>query len=199
MSIVYRFPRLYDSLVGLIHGQDLKKRYQIIGDQIGDNKRVFEIGCGTAMIVPFLHDNCTYEGWDLNENFIIYCKRKGLNVSLKNIFDFDDYPDSDIILICDLLHHLVPNHEELLTTIKTKEKTKKIIVSEPARSFKPKKIFKPFISLGHRIAGDFDGINHPDRILEWDYGEDELRNFFQRLGCTQTINVGWDMIAVFDL
>ena len=197
MSIMYRYPRVYDFIVGLIHGKDLKKRYEIIGSQIGGNKRVFEIGCGTAMVFPFLHDGCTYEGWDLNERFISYCRKNGYNVSLKDIFDFEDYPESDVILICDLLHHLVPDHEKLITEVK--KKTKKVIVSEPARSFKPSKILKPFISFYHRIAGDFDGINHPDRILEWDYSEDELRSFFQKLGCSKTINVGWDMIAVFEL
>jgi len=194
---MYRYPRLYNLILNIVHGKSLKKRFEIIGKEIGENKKVFELGSGTSLIYPFLHKDCKYEGWDLNERFLNFCRRKGINVSSKDIFNVNDYPENDVILICDLLHHVIPDHEKLV--LEALKKTKKLIISEPARSFKPPKILKPVLTLFTYLVGDFDGINPPNKTLEWDYNEDKLRNFFQNLGCSKTITVGWDMIAVFDL
>lgn len=196
MTIMYRYPQAYDLVVRIIHGKSLKKRYEIIGKEIGEHKKVFELGCGTSKVYPFLHKGCEYEGWDLNERFLEFCRRRGIKVSKKDIFDFEDYPDNDVIIICDLLHHVIPKHEKLV--VEALKRSKKLIISEPARSFKPPKMLKPIVLFFNYSMGDYDGINDPHTQLEWDYNEERLRNFFQRLGCTKTINVGWDMIAVFD-
>jgi hypothetical protein len=57
-AIMYRYPRLYELALNIVHGKHLKKRYEIIAEKIGENKRVFEPGCGTAMIYPFLPRGC---------------------------------------------------------------------------------------------------------------------------------------------
>ena len=196
MAIMYRYPQVYNLVVRTLHGKYLRKRYEIIGDEIGEHKNVFELGCGTAMVSSFLHSGCEYEGWDLNERFLAFCRERGLKVSNKDIFNFQSYPYSDVILICDLLHHLVPRHESLV--LEALKRSKKLIISEPARSFKPPARLKPIVSFLNYFLGDFDGFNNPANQLEWDYNEEKLRNFFQKMGCTKTINVGWDMIAVFD-
>jgi len=195
-AIMYRYPKLYNLAVRIIHGKSLKKRYEVIAEEIGENKKVFELGSGTALVYTFLHKGCEYLGWDLNERFLRFCRKRGLKVVKKNIFDFEDYPDSDVVLICDVLHHLVPNHEMLL--VEALKRSKKLIVSEPAIFSKPSEIFKPIAVFFNYFLGDYDGINRPQSQLEWDYNEEKLRAFFQRLGCTRTIKVGWDMIAVFD-
>ncbi len=196
MAIMYRYPQLYNLVVKTIHGKSLKMRYEIIGDEIGENKKVFELGCGTSMIYPFLHRGCEYAGWDLNERFLEFCGRRDIKVFKKDIFDFQDYPDNDVILICDLLHHVIPNHVRLI--VEALKRSKKLIVSEPARSFTPPTMLDGPFTFLNKLLGDSDGINHPHRTLEWNYNEEKLRSFFLRLGCTKTINVGWDMIAVFD-
>ncbi len=196
MSIVYKYPQMYNLLVRTIHGKSLSKRYTIIGNEIGENKKVFELGCGTSLVYPFLHKGCEYMGWDLNENFLEYGRKQGIQVSKGDIFGFQNYPDSDVILICDLLHHVIPNHEKLV--VEALKRTKRLIISEPARSFKPPKILKPLGVLLNYLFLDYDGINPASQTLEWDYSEEKLKKLFQKLGCTKTINVGWDMIAVFD-
>jgi hypothetical protein len=70
MSLMYRYPGLYNYILKIIHGKALNKRFEIIGEEIGADKRVFELGSGTSLIYPFLHRGCTYEGWDLNERFL---------------------------------------------------------------------------------------------------------------------------------
>jgi SAM-dependent methyltransferase len=193
---MYRYPQIYNLVVEIIHGKYLKKRYKIIADEIGEDKKVFELGCGTAMIYPFLHRGCVYEGWDLNARFLEYCSKRGVRVFKKDIFDFINYPESDVILICDVLHHVIPEHERLVG--EALKKTKKVIVSEPARSFKPPKLFEPLVECFTYLLGDYDGINSPRTQPKWDYNEERLKYFFQNFGCSKTINVGWDMIAVFD-
>lgn len=198
MSIMYRYPHLYDLVVRIVHGTSLKKRFEVISQQIGENKKVFEPGCGTAMVYPFLHRGCEYEGWDLNEKFLATARRRADTVKVfkKNIFDFDDYPDNDVILICDVLHHVIPQHQKLVE--EALKRTRKLIISEPARSFKPPRMLLPIVLLFTNVLGDNDGINNSLQTLEWDYNEEKLKSFFQSLGCSKTITVGWDMIAVFD-
>ncbi len=196
MSLMYENPFFYNMFVKILHGRSLRKRYKLIAREIGENKRVFEPGCGTCLVYPYLQTSCEYEGWDLNEKFLGFCIRNGIKVSKKDVFDFQNYPDNDVILICDLLHHLIPRHEGFV--LEALKRTKKLIVSEPARSFKPHKMLKPIILPLYRTLLDSDGINQPHQTIEWDYDEEKLRNFFQKLGCTKTIKVGWDMIAVFD-
>lgn len=198
MSIMYRYPQLYDLAVRIVHGTSLKKRFEVISQEIGANKKVFELGCGTAMVYPFLHKGCAYEGWDLNERFLAMARKRSDTVKAfnKNIFDFDSYPDNDVILICDVLHHVAPKHQMLVK--EALKRTKKLIVSEPARSFKPPRILSPIVRLFTKVLGDDDGINDPFQTLAWDYNEEKLRTLFQSMGCSKTITVGWDMIAVFD-
>ncbi len=196
MSLIYRYPPLYDLALKIYHGKFLKRRYEIIGEEIGEHKKIFELGCGTSMVYPFLHEGCEYEGWDLNEKFLEFSRRRGIKVLKKDVFDFQNYPDNDVILICDLLHHVIPNHERLV--VEALKRSKKLIVSEPARSFKPPKMLRPIIQLLYYILLDYDRINQPSQTFMWDYDEEKLRNFFQKLGCTKTIKVGWDIIAVFE-
>jgi len=183
-------------VTNIIHGNNLRKRYQIIADEIGEDKKVFEPGCGTAMVHSFLHQGCTYEGWDLNSRFLAYCGKRGLRVFNKDIFDFAHYPECDVILLCDVLHHVIPEHERLVAG--AMEKAKKVIVSEPARSIKPPRLFAPLLAGFAYLFGDYDGINSHFNQLKWDYDEAKLRHFFQCLGSRKTVKIGWDMIAVFE-
>ena len=76
----------------------------------------------------------------------------------RNVFDFNGYPDNDVILICDVLHHLVPLHTKLVQ--EALQRTKRLIVSEPARSSsKAWKMLKPLALAYHYMFGDYDGIN----------------------------------------
>jgi len=198
MSIMYRYPPLYDLAVKAVHGRSLRKRFEAIAREIGENKKVFEPGCGTAMVYPFLQRGCTYEGWDLNERFLAAARRRADTATLlkKNIFDFDAYPANDVTLICDVLHHIAPHHRRLVE--EACKRTKKLIVSEPARSFKPPRALAPLVRLFTQVLGDNDGINDPHQTLQWDYNAETLQGLFQSLGCSKTITVGWDMVAVFD-
>jgi hypothetical protein len=196
MGPMYRFPRLYDLVLKILHGKELKKRYQLIAREVGEDQRVFEPGCGTCLVVPHLRNGCTYEGWDLNDTFVEFNRKKKIAVRKRDIFDFEHYPENDVTIICDVLHHIAPDHVRLIKG--ARKRTKKLIVSEPARSFKPPRSLQPFYLFLQKTIGDYDGINPADCLLRWDYRGEKLRQFYRDLGCAKTIDVGWDMIAVLD-
>jgi len=196
LSLIYKSPSFYHAFLKILHGSSLKKRYELIAREIGEKKRVFEPGCGTCLIYPYLQAGCVYEGWDLNEHFINYNTKRGRRVYQKNMFDFNDYPPNDVILLCDILHHVVPRHEELIRMVV--KKTKKLIISEPPTSFKLLKKFKRTAYFLHKTLLDDDGINPFDNMVEWDYPEEKLRSLFNACGCTKIIKMGWNLVAVFD-
>jgi SAM-dependent methyltransferase len=196
VSLMYENPFFYNLFLKILHGTSLRKRYEIIAQEIGENKRVFEPGCGTCFVYPYLQDGCEYVGWDLNPHFIRYNIKRKRSVYLKNIFDFDEYPPNDVIILCDILHHVVPRHEELIKGILGK--TKKLIVSEPKASFTVQRKFKRAASFLHRTFFEDDGINPIDEMIEWDYPEEKLHALFTQCGCTNIIDGGFNSIAVFD-
>jgi hypothetical protein len=63
---MYENPFFYNLFLKILHGASLRKRYEIIAQEPGENKRVFEPGCGTCFVYPYLQDGCEYVGWDLN-------------------------------------------------------------------------------------------------------------------------------------
>jgi len=196
VSLIYKNPIFYHAFLKILHGRSLRKRYELIAREIGGKKRVFEPGCGTCLIYSYLHDGCEYEGWDINERFVHYNIKRGRRVYQKNIFDFNDYPPNDVIILCDLLHHIVPRHEELIKM--ALGKTKRLIISETPQSFKLQRKFKRIAYFLHSTILDDDGINPFDAMVEWDYPREKLTSLFETYGCTKIIPVGWNLIAVFD-
>jgi len=45
---MYKFPKVYNLFVKIIHRKKLSERYKFISKIIGKNKRVLDLGCGTC-------------------------------------------------------------------------------------------------------------------------------------------------------
>jgi SAM-dependent methyltransferase len=193
---MYDKPFFYNIFLKTLHGSALRKRYKIIAQEIGKDKRVFEPGCGTCFVYPHLHAGCQYVGWDLNPHFIRYNIKKGRNVYLKNIFNFNEYPPNDVIMLCDILHHVVPRHEELI--MGALDKTKKLVISEPKASFTVQRKFRKIACFLHKNFFEDDGINPVEEMIQWDYPKEKLHALFTKCGCTKIIDEGFNSIAVFD-
>jgi SAM-dependent methyltransferase len=168
-----------------------EKKFLRIAEIIGKNKKVFEIGCGTAFLADYLKQGCSYIGWDLNKNFVDDCCKRGLKVFQKNIFDFDDYPDNDVIVISDVLHHIIPRDKELIR--EAKERTKKLIVTEPRTGLKFNSKRTPFCvyEIFDKFLGDNDGINPLAQRIKWGFAdEEELHEYFQKFSPKKIIFLG---------
>lgn len=187
-ALTYQFPAIYNGFVSILD-RNLKEKYRFIAEIIGKDKKVFELGCGTALLAEYLDKSCSYTGWDMNEKFVDYCRRKGLKVFKENIFDFEKYPESDVIVILDVLHHIVPQDKKLIQ--EAKKRTKKLIVSEPSSGLAcgetPSRLYKFY----DKFFGDNDGINDLENRKDWKFAnQEELINYFKDLGAQKIIFLG---------
>jgi hypothetical protein len=176
-------------MLKLYHGKSLAERYRLISGAIGKNKRVLEIGSGVCMLAGFLDRSNSYVGLELNQAFINYATKKGIEVIRAGAFDFDKYPKANVIVLCDVLHHIYPKHKVLLDKMLKKART--VICCEPAGEHILVAMF------------DYDGINSIKRDsgpLAWAAefrSKERLIGFFKNNGAKTTRTIGKDVIAVF--
>jgi SAM-dependent methyltransferase len=196
---MYKFPTAYNLFLKIIHGKKLSGRYNFISKIIGKNKRVLDLGCGTGLLYDYLDKSCTYEGWDLNNKFINENKKK-INVVLKNVFDYEDYPENDVIVISDLLHHVVPRHDELI--IKAKKKTKKIVLIEPSVGINiigtRNTFLKTLNKIIDKIFSDDDGINSFEDRCKWFEKKEDVYKYFMKFNPKLIKEFGLDYIVVLE-
>ncbi len=186
--LIYRFPWLYERVLRTLHGADLDKRYHKIAEFI-DRGTMLDIGCGTSLLAAYLKPGIKYIGIDLNEHFLKYAQKKGLDVRKVNVLDVKAYPPADYYVICDLLHHINPRHQELLKELCSLDGT--LIVCEPFVTTKSR-----LKRLLVRAVVDYDFINPPRLDLRW-YTEQELIDFFkQELKPVEILKIGGDIIAI---
>jgi len=186
-SIPYFSPKIYKLWLKIVD-RDMKKQYQVISELIGKNKRVFELGCGPAFLFSYLKKGCEYEGWDLNKRFVNDAKKRGINVKYKDIFRFEEYPKSDVIVICDLLHHVFPKDAVLIK--ESRKRTKELIVVEPYKISRFSGLPYPIFYFYDKIIGDNDGINHFSQRSKWNFEQAvSLEDYFKKLGARKVFKV----------
>lgn len=147
-SFMYKHPLLFETLLKAWHGDVWKRRYEFMAEQIGKGKTVLEPACGTAPLARFLDESCTYRGFDTNEIFLDYARKKGSDLDLVG---FDVYtadarkPESyeivdivvDIVALCDSLHHLGLQNETQVLENCRKYAGEKIIICDPHKDRVP--------------------------------------------------------------
>lgn len=222
-SFLYRSGWLYNAITRRLYDQD--KKFFTIATLIGKGpKKVLDLPCGTGYLMRFLHPTIEYEGVDLNHRFLKRIARKELkkrNIKLKkitlqqkNIFEFRNYQGEkkDVIVLCDILHHIYPKHVELINI--AKRISKKVILCEPfiinpkeiaARDkllkiiiffgkFLPKILFKivDFIFL------DNDGINSYQMRSKWNLNKKKLKEFYTSMGFNKMHRIFDEYIAIWE-
>jgi len=221
-SIPYRSGYVYNWMTKRLYDQH--KKFMSIAKIIGNgSKKVLDLPCGTGFLTHYLTDNIIYEGWDLNRKFLIKIRKdwnrgkaKPRKIILKqnNIFNFDEYPDNaDIIVFCDILHHIYPKHIDLVEN--AKNFAKKIIICEPI-AVRPKdnmnghdalaksiiKISKYFperlIKILDFLFADNDGINSFEKRSCWKYSNESLKELYYHLGFNKIYNILDDYIGVWE-
>ena len=226
-SLTYRSGHIYNFVNLLLY--DWKKKFTILGKLVGKPEipgsplKLLDLSCGTGYLARYLDHSVDYEGWDLNVKFLNKLKLdwekgrlkpKTLKVRVKNIFDYDDYPEEkkDVIVFSGILHHIYPKHIELVEH--AKHHAKKIIICEPY-AIKPKDInahdwtARLFIFLTKFLPeriykqldiflADNDGINSYDSRSAWNYDEQNLRKLYLSLGFKKIYPLVDELIGVWE-
>jgi len=125
-SIFYRHPLLYELGIHFLYLNKLK----ILKEIVGHGMSVFEPACGFGRMKKYLHADCAYSGIDLNEKFVSFGRKKNRNIRVGDILKEENYGPADIILLCDILHHLQMPEIHRLFQIAGKF-AKKIVIIEP--------------------------------------------------------------------
>jgi len=127
-AIIYNNPFFYSIGIKLLHLNGFRKIKKIVGK----GKKVFEPACGYGRLRGYLHRSCKYSGIDLNKKFIEFGRKKGLDIKMGNVLEEKNYEKSDIVILCDILHHLSVENINKLVSISRKFAKEKLVIMEPA-------------------------------------------------------------------
>ena len=183
--LIHYFPRLYEFFINSTHSPN---RYELTAEIIGSGS-VLDIGCGTGILADHLSPRSTYRGIDLNTRLLNYARKKGLEVEKMDCKNVEEYPEVDVYFICDLLHHINPDHKSLINQLLDTYPDKTIIVCEPYD--------KERWALIQQIIKllDYDYVNRVWRP-DW-YKKGELREFFRKeLQPDEIKEMGEDLMAI---
>lgn len=207
-SICYVVPQIYDFMTSLLC--DEKSIYGYIVNEIGKNKTILDLGCGTGILLRYMDKSNDYVGWDLNPYFIHYLQKRGIKAYLHDIFDVENYPECDIIFLSEILHHIVPRHELLLSN--ALKHCDKVIIREPFTTSMTKfsTNFGFFNKILHKIQvpkrlyqiidyflTDNDGFSAFDERLKWDFTYDGIISFYKKFGVKKVVKSGNAFIGIF--
>ncbi len=229
-SLVYRNGMIYNFLTQRLYDQ--KGKYSVIAKFIGNGRdnenngmHVLDMPCGTGFLARYLHPSMIYEGWDLNHIFLRKIRTdwekgrirvKKVILRQKNIFalnhDGNRFRErKDVIVLCDILHHVIPYHLKLVEL--AKKNAKRVIICEPitvkrheiqAHDMVGKLfvfLFKflplPLFKLLDFMIIDNDGINAFKTRSEWKYTEFSIKDLFLKLGFTKITKKSDSIIAMW--
>jgi SAM-dependent methyltransferase len=92
---------------------------------------VLEPGCGPAALADYLSKSVRYCGFDANPHFIAYALRKGNQVRLGNILEPENYRSADVVVICDVLHHLPMTQKQRFIRLCFSHTKRLLVICEP--------------------------------------------------------------------
>lgn len=209
-SLFYESPAIYMVGMRLIHGRNLDKRYAYIAEQIGRNAEVLEPGCGPALLARYLKRGCIYRGFDINQKFVEYARRVGLSIKTGNAVDPRSYTKFDVVVLCDLLHHIDPAAQEKVLKYSLSSAKRKLIICEPFKVNSFLDVLPRRVGVLQRavevLFSCLDNDGSGGARLEYIKDEEELRKLmeegfnvvpprFKR----EIIQIGHNLIAVYHL
>jgi len=172
-SPVYWHPFIYHFVMKLIYGRDYENRYKTIVGLIPDGITLFEVCSGDCRI--YTHYLCKrdiqYCCGDINQNFINYARRKGIDCRYLDLNE-DFVPSADIILMQASLYQFIPNQKIIVDKLLASAR-KWLILAEPVRNLSTSS--SPIIAALAKINADPGTGNKSYR-----FNEQTLDDFIKR-------------------
>ena len=115
---IFDFPNAYVFFQRAVGAHRLWKRYISEFIKPGVQCRILDIGSGTSDILAFLPETTIYAGYDLDEGYIRFAKKRFGNrgqfiPERVNKMDIKNHQPYDVVMANGLIHHL--NDEEAKT------------------------------------------------------------------------------------
>lgn len=174
MRLQYKYPRLYQLLIPIIHRRAVLKEFS---KEVGKNGAIFDVAAGFGQMARYIDSSNTYQGIDLNTKYVDFGCRQGRDLKVRDIFDRMAYPNSDVLILVDVIHHLPKERLSELFDLVYAHARRRVVILEPA-----------FLNLGKRygVFGalidwvfkklDDDGIN---KIEHW-MSESEYQELLEK-------------------
>lgn len=113
-------------------GRDVFNFIDVEKNLSSKNSLVIDVGCGAGgMLVPFQEKGCEIIGLDLNEGFIEYGRKKGLNLVMGTLKDLKPIPKADLIIYSHVMEHISDPNEELKIIKKYLKKNGMLYIAVP--------------------------------------------------------------------
>lgn len=200
-SLIYTYPILYVLALKIVHRGNFSKRYRYMTRFVKAKDLVLEPACGPAILADYLPKQSQYFGFDTNEDFIKFALKKKRNVYKGNVLDKKSYKPADVVITCDILHHLKPTDRKRFVKHCFSSAKKAFIICEPVQ-FERKKGIRA--SFKNRLMqwNERDGVNQvrPDFFPTRRELTDDIKNGFGIISSQvkrKTREFGQDIVAVF--
>ena len=186
----------------LIHKSNFIKRYQYISSVVREGDLVLEPGCGPAILAEFLPQGSSYKGFDTNQDFVNHANKWHSGVYLGNVLDLSDYYKAEVVVVCDVLHHINPTGRKKFIQNCYQSADETFIICDPGKKInnKPNILY----SIWKRLTewGEKDGTNNfkYEHFLTRDQLFDEINHGFGIIPSSvkrEVMEIGDDIIAVF--
>jgi len=177
-SPLYSNSYIYTLGLILLHKGTFFRRYRHMAAYVHDNESVLEPGCGPAIFAKFLPKSVAYRGFDANGSFIDHAAQKGLNVVLGNALDPASYSPADVVMLCDVLHHLPPSERQKCIAFCWQAAKRLLIICEEGRP--DSSAGGPFYWINKKWCEfiEKDGTNNPKFEEVWTKGA--LREYMEK-------------------
>lgn len=177
MRLQYKYPRLYQLLIPLIHRRSVLKEFS---KEVGKDSEVLDIAAGFGQMARYIDGSNTYKGVDLNKKYIEFGRNQGRDLRLGNIFHKNSYRRSDTLILVDVIHHMPPERLSELFDLVYAHAKQRVVILEPAFLNLKKKysVFGAAVDWMFKKLDD-DGIN---KIEHWMSEAEYQRLFENRFG-----------------
>ena len=176
---------------------------EFVKDYLDNNENgklcsVIDVGCGNGKNMKYLQDNNFrfVQGCDIDDNFLLNCARKGLNVTKANILNLP-YKDSefDFVFCNGVIHHLKLEQErkkaieELLRISKPKAKIYISLNSYESNHYRnmSEKSLSHILSPGSELTHSLRDIVVKFKnktVYYYLYKEEQMTDLFLSFGCS---------------